>query len=191
MGEDLLPLLKDVDVQGELKPEFTILVGDKGVSKRRESTNFLNGCDDVCMTISISDAVVDGDRGRMQKAMELFSIVPSFGKQTSIDPFLNMTPRVSGLYENAKTILLLPLLILRLAVVALILVVGFFATKFALAGWKKSQVVLPKWRRKLMGVTRLCGRGILYCFGWVISGNNQNENKNLMARRTSHTRSVV
>jgi hypothetical protein len=165
MGEDLRPLLsEDADVKGEVKPEVTIFVGDKVVAKWREfNTDFANGCDDVA--IVVSEGVVDGDLARMQKAMELFSNVPSFGKQTTIDPFLNMTPSATGVYENAKSVLLLPLLILRLALVGLILVVGFFATKIALAGWEKGQVVLPKWRRQLMGMTRLCGRGILCCFG--------------------------
>lgn len=158
MGEDLLPLLsEDADFQlGGVKSELTgitIVISDK----RRENFHDDGG-----------ELVVDGDLAQMQKSMALFANVPSFGNPTSIDPFVNKTPRVSGAYENAKTVLLLPLLILRLLVVGAILVVGFFATKIALAGWEKGQVVLPRWRRQLMGVTRLCGRGILYCFGWVV-----------------------
>ena len=141
MGEDLLPLLADA---------LKIFVG--------ENDHHDPG----------PELVVDGDLDRMHKALELFSKVPSFGKPTTIDPFVNKTGKMNGVYENAKTVLLLPVMILRLLVVVAIMVVGFFATKIALAGWKKGQVGLPKWRRKVMGVTRLCGRGILCCFGWVI-----------------------
>lgn len=108
---------------------------------------------------------VDGDPAQMQKAVDLFSNVPAFGKLPSIDPFLNRTPSISGLYAIVKCVLLLPVLVLRLLLVGVILVVGFVATKLALAGWDNGQEVLPRWRRRLMFTTRLCGRGVLFCFG--------------------------
>lgn len=134
--------------------------------------------DEVCVTIPLSNSVDDegdGEIERMQKALAGFQevVVPALGKPSGLDPFVNQTPRVAGAYAHVKLLLLLPLLLVRLLLVGVILVVGYVATKVALAGWEGSShawsghVVLPKWRRKLMGVTRLCGRGLLWCFGYV------------------------
>uniref|UniRef100_A0A7I4ADL1 Phospholipid/glycerol acyltransferase domain-containing protein n=2 Tax=Physcomitrium patens TaxID=3218 RepID=A0A7I4ADL1_PHYPA len=187
MGDAQVPLLAGHYNNGEqesLKAESAGINArskDQASVQRRDCIN-----DEVCVTIPISDELeenlsrkekdadsfeenADGDLERMQKALELFSDVPSFGKLPTIDPFLNKTPAVRGMYENLKTVLLLPLMVVRLLVILMILVVGFIATKIALAGWENGQSVLPRWRRKLMSVTRLCGRGILFCYGfqWI------------------------
>lgn len=192
MGEDQRPLLSQPIADEELQVLKTDGLPGIVVSKQNAGHKFPNGCDDVCVTIPIpshlvkkfspefsrGDATdggpVDGDVARMQRALALVEAdVPSLGKASAIDPFVNETPRVHGAYESVKTALLLPVLVLRLLLVGLILAVGYLATKVALAGWESESesaghVVLPRWRRKLMGVTRLCGRGLLYCFGCVI-----------------------
>lgn len=167
MGDERLPLL------------------DPKTALERDSNGYGNGFhnhDEVCVTIrdlswkdgdaredeADGDGDGDGDPARMQQAVDLFSNVPAFGRLPSIDPFLNRTPTISGLYANLKSLVLLPVLIARLLVVGVILVVGFIATKLALAGWAKDREVLPRWRRRLMIVTRLCGRGVLFCFGCVL-----------------------
>ncbi|XP_024380992.1 lysophospholipid acyltransferase LPEAT2 [Physcomitrium patens] len=188
MGDAQVPLLgenlKGEDWTESVKPDFVginIIFRDQGDSKERDFSS-----DEVRVAVPISDHLVengslkdndsglgeesmDGDLKQMQKALDLFSDVPSFGKLSTIDPFVNRTPATKGLYESLKTLLLLPVLVARLLVIGVILVVGFVATKLALAGWDKSESVLPIWRRKLMFVTRLCGRGILFCFGfhWI------------------------
>lgn len=188
MGDAQVPLLgenlKGEDWTESVKPDFVginIIFRDQGDSKERDFSS-----DEVRVAVPISDHLVengslkdndsglgeesmDGDLKQMQKALDLFSDVPSFGKLSTIDPFVNRTPATKGLYESLKTLLLLPVLVARLLVIGVILVVGFVATKLALAGWDKSESVLPIWRRKLMFVTRLCGRGILFCFGWVFN----------------------
>lgn len=146
--------------------------------------------DEVCVAIPLSSSLVkefsldegDGEIERMQKAVAGFQevVIPALGKPSGIDPFVNQTPRVAGAYAHVKLLLLLPLLLVRLLLVGVILVVGYVATKAALAGWEgnshtwSGHVVLPKWRRKLMGVTRLCGRGLLWCFGCVPISNREN-----------------
>ena len=172
MGDDKqLPLLA-LHSDPETEPFIeTHVVKPKG---------FANGFhDDVRVTILALEQEAEGfgsedddentvsecDRARIQKAVELFANIPSLGKQSVIDPFINKTPTITGLYASLKSLLLLPLLVLRLLVVGAIMVLGFVATKAALAGWEVGQEVLPKWRRNLMIVTRFCGRGILFCFG--------------------------
>lgn len=169
MGDEKVPLLEH-----HLEPE-TEFGGD---GRREYANGYSNGFHnhgEVCVTIENlgweeegDDGVEEGedeDLAQMQKAVDLFSNVPAFGKLPSIDPFINKTPTISGLYAKLRSVLLLPVLVLRLLLVGVILVVGFVATKLALAGWEKGQEVLPRWRRRLMIVTRLCGRGVLFCFG--------------------------
>jgi len=46
------------------------------------------------------------------------------------------------------------------------LLVRYVATKFAIHGWKDKQNPMPKWRCRLMWVTRISARCILFCFGY-------------------------
>ncbi|KAI7988625.1 Lysophospholipid acyltransferase LPEAT2 [Camellia lanceoleosa] len=39
-------------------------------------------------------------------------------------------------------------------------------TKFALHGWKDKQNPMPKWRCRLMWITQICARCILFSFGY-------------------------
>jgi hypothetical protein len=121
----------------------------------------------------VAEEPTDGDdvvtSPQMQQAISMFENLPSLERSSSIDPFKNKTPVISGLYEWLKTLLCLPVLVLRLILMTLVMLVGLVGTKAALAGWRKQQAALPRWRRSLMGVTRLCARGVLFCFGfhWI------------------------
>ncbi|QCE02850.1 lysophosphatidylcholine acyltransferase/ lyso-PAF acetyltransferase [Vigna unguiculata] len=85
---------------------------------------------------------------------------------TTLDPFRNGTPTVEGLYEWVKTVLCLPVALLRLALFGLCLAVGYVATKVALEGWKDKENPMPKWRCRVMWITRMCARCILFSFGY-------------------------
>lgn len=85
---------------------------------------------------------------------------------STIDPFRNHTPSVEGLYECLKILVCLPIALLRLALFGLSLTVGYLVTRLALCGWKDRQNPMPKWRCRLMWVTRFCGRAILFSFGY-------------------------
>ncbi|XP_042066083.1 lysophospholipid acyltransferase LPEAT2-like [Salvia splendens] len=84
----------------------------------------------------------------------------------SIDPYRNHTPNVEGLYEWLKILLCLPIAAVRLVLFGLCLMVGYLTTRLALYGWKDRQNPMPRWRCRLMWVTRFCGRAILFSFGY-------------------------
>ncbi|KAK9143582.1 hypothetical protein Syun_012982 [Stephania yunnanensis] len=85
---------------------------------------------------------------------------------TTIDPFRNNTPDVDGIYEWLKIAICLPIAIVRLVLFGLSLAVGYVATKFALAGWKDKENPMPRWRRRVLWITRFCSRAILFSFGY-------------------------
>ncbi|KAJ8900389.1 hypothetical protein K2173_025029 [Erythroxylum novogranatense] len=93
---------------------------------------------------------------------EGLSVPPS----CTVDPFRNGTPYVNGVYEVIKIVVCLPVAVARLVLFGLCLVVGFVATKFALEGWKDKHNPMPKWRSRLMWITRVCARFILFSFGY-------------------------
>lgn len=84
---------------------------------------------------------------------------------TTIDPFRNHTLEIEGVYEWVKIVICLPIAVLRLVLFAICMMIGFVATKLALFGWKDRDNPMPKWRCRLMWVTRLVTRGILFSFG--------------------------
>jgi len=86
---------------------------------------------------------------------------------TTVDPFRNNTPGVSGLYEAIKLVICLPIALIRLVLFAASLAVGYLATKLALAGWKDKENPMPLWRCRIMWITRICTRCILFSFGSV------------------------
>lgn len=88
-------------------------------------------------------------------------------RSSTIDPFRNHTPKIEGLYEWLKIFICLPIAAVRLVLFGLCLSIGYFMTRLALAGWKDKQNPMPKWRCRLMWVTRLCGRAILFTFGYA------------------------
>ncbi|KAJ4955829.1 hypothetical protein NE237_012612 [Protea cynaroides] len=84
----------------------------------------------------------------------------------TIDPFRNNTPNIEGLYEWLKIFVCIPIAIVRLILFGVSLAVGYIATKCALQGWKDRQNPMPRWRRRIMWITRLCTRSILFSFGY-------------------------
>lgn len=86
---------------------------------------------------------------------------------TTVDPFRNNTPRVEGVYEWLKIVVCLPITLVRLVLFGLSLMVGYVATRIALLGWKERGSPMPKWRSRLMCVTRLSARTILFSFGYL------------------------
>ncbi|KAM3397604.1 lysophospholipid acyltransferase LPEAT2 isoform X2 [Capsicum galapagoense] len=88
---------------------------------------------------------------------------------TTVDPFRNNTPKIQGLYEWLKIVVCLPIALLRLVLFGLSLMVGYVATRIALQGWKDRNNPMPKWRSRLMYLTRFSARTILFSFGSTFS----------------------
>ena len=86
---------------------------------------------------------------------------------STLDPFRNDTPNIEGLYEVIKIVICLPIAIVRLVLFGVCLAIGYVATKIALLGWKDKLTPMPRWRSRLMWVTRGCTRCILFSFGYV------------------------
>lgn len=63
-------------------------------------------------------------------------------------------------------LLCFPIAILRLVLFGVCLGVGYMATRLALEGWKDKENPMPKWRCRLMWVTRISARWILFSFGY-------------------------
>ncbi|KAB5527019.1 hypothetical protein DKX38_020866 [Salix brachista] len=84
---------------------------------------------------------------------------------STLDPFRNDTPNIEGLYELIKIVICLPIAIVRLVLFGVCLSIGYVATKIALLGWKDKHNPMPRWRSRLMWVTRGCTRCILFSFG--------------------------
>ncbi|KAK9742888.1 hypothetical protein RND81_03G203400 [Saponaria officinalis] len=91
--------------------------------------------------------------------------VPSSSTSTA-NPFRNHTPTIEGVYEWFKIVIILPITLIRLILFGLSLLVGYFATLIALHGWKDRHNPMPRWRARLMWVTRLSARCILFSFGY-------------------------
>lgn len=104
--------------------------------------------------------VVEGDNPfEFLRAPPLSLLPPS-----PIDPFRNHSPSM-GVYEWCKVVVCLPIALARLVLFGLALSFGYLATKIALQGWKDKQMPMPRWRCRLMWVTRICARCILFSFG--------------------------
>ncbi|PON41216.1 Parvalbumin [Parasponia andersonii] len=87
-------------------------------------------------------------------------------RQPTVNPFRNHTPVIDGVYEWVKILILLPIVIARLVLFGASLAVGYLATRLALEGWKDKQNPMPKWRCRIMWVTRFSARCILFSFGY-------------------------
>nr|POE57480.1 isoform 2 of lysophospholipid acyltransferase lpeat2 [Quercus suber] len=85
---------------------------------------------------------------------------------STVDPFLNKTGRIEGLYEWLKLVVCLPVAAVRLVLFGVCLLIGFVATKVALYGWKDRQSPMPVWRSRIMWITRISARFILFSFGY-------------------------
>ncbi|GAA0164684.1 acyltransferase [Lithospermum erythrorhizon] len=87
--------------------------------------------------------------------------------ETSIvDPFRNNTLKIEGVYEWLKIVVCLPIVVLRLVLLLVSLVVGYFSTLFALYGWKDKDNPMPRWRCRIMWITRFSARCVLFSFGY-------------------------
>ncbi|KAJ1413703.1 lysophospholipid acyltransferase LPEAT2 [Sesbania bispinosa] len=64
----------------------------------------------------------------------------------TVDPFRNDKARIEGVYEWVKTVVCVPLALVRLVLFGLCLAVGYVATKLALEGWKDKDNPMPRWR---------------------------------------------
>ncbi|XP_040999443.1 lysophospholipid acyltransferase LPEAT2-like [Juglans microcarpa x Juglans regia] len=108
--------------------------------------------------------------GRDSHSRNPFELIGSKGLEVpgpaTVDPFRNETPTIDGLYEWVKIVVCLPIAAVRLVLFGVCLLVGFLATKLALEGWKDKQNPLPRWRSRIMWVTRVCARCILFSFGY-------------------------
>ncbi|KAK4801209.1 hypothetical protein SAY86_021696 [Trapa natans] len=91
-----------------------------------------------------------------------FSVPPP----TNVDPFKNGTERIDGIYEVLKIVICLPIAAIRLVIFGVALCVGYIATRLALAGWKDRQNPMPVWRSRIMWITRISARCILFSFGY-------------------------
>ncbi|KAL2511373.1 Lysophospholipid acyltransferase LPEAT2 [Abeliophyllum distichum] len=87
-------------------------------------------------------------------------------ESSTIDPFRNHTPRIEGLYEWLKIVICLPIALARLLLFGICLVVGYLATIFALHGWNDRKNPMPKWRCRVLWITRISARFILFSFGY-------------------------
>ncbi|KAK4483434.1 hypothetical protein RD792_010621 [Penstemon davidsonii] len=85
---------------------------------------------------------------------------------STMDPFRNHTLKIEGIYEWMKILICLPIAAVRLVLFGLCLMVGYLATLLALQGWKDRQNPMPKWRCRVMWITRLSARAILFSFGY-------------------------
>ncbi|OWM64981.1 lysophospholipid acyltransferase LPEAT2 isoform X2 [Punica granatum] len=85
---------------------------------------------------------------------------------STVDPFKNDTEKIDGVYELLKIVICLPIAAVRLLIFGVALGIGYLATKLALEGWKDKQNPMPAWRCRLMWVTRVCARCILFSFGY-------------------------
>lgn len=90
---------------------------------------------------------------------------PDVPGPSTVDPFLNHTAKIEGLYELVKIVICLPIALARLILFGVCLSIGFLATKLALLGWKDRESPMPKWRCRIMWVTRISSRCILFSFG--------------------------
>lgn len=108
-----------------------------------------------------ADSVVDQNQNPFGFLGTEFSLPPP----SPVDPFRNHTPSM-GVYEWCKAAFCLPIALVRLALFGFALLVGFLATKLALTGWKDTKKPMPPWRCRVMWMTRIAARCILFSFGY-------------------------
>lgn len=128
-----------------------------------------DGDDDLCAAAS----VCDGGGGDPFALLSEDRRPPRPPGPSPADPFRNRTPSLGGLYGWARTLLLAPVAAVRLVLFGLAIAIGYAATWVALRGWTDSRErpregagPMPAWRRRLMWVTRLSARCILFSFGY-------------------------
>lgn len=158
LSAPLLPQKRSGSEDSNHNPHVTITIGnDLGYQGQSQSSNgapqFNHG--------SEVDSAEDNNPFEFL-GLDGFS-VPS---TSTIDPFRNHTLKIEGVYEWVKIVICLPIALVRLALFGSALVIGYLATKLALLGWKDKHNPMPRWRRWLMWITRICARCILFSFGY-------------------------
>ncbi|KAH7447301.1 hypothetical protein KP509_01G100800 [Ceratopteris richardii] len=91
---------------------------------------------------------------------------PTLGPMPMIDPFQNHTEAIGSLYEWLKVIVCFPLVIARLLLIILITGGGILIAKILLLGWDMNITPMPKWRRRIVYITRILARLVLFCCGY-------------------------
>ncbi|GBG91679.1 hypothetical protein CBR_g53493 [Chara braunii] len=109
----------------------------------------------------------EGPMSRFSEELLMFLGRPPSPTYNPVNPFSSRTPRISGVYEWIKTIICLPLFILRVLLILLTIAVGYVWTKPILIGIENTVGPMPVWRRRLMYGTRLCGRSIMFALGFL------------------------
>eukprot|EP00246_Nothoceros_aenigmaticus_P004252 TRINITY_DN15706_c0_g1_i1.p1 TRINITY_DN15706_c0_g1~~TRINITY_DN15706_c0_g1_i1.p1 ORF type:complete len:511 (-),score=73.70 TRINITY_DN15706_c0_g1_i1:249-1781(-) len=91
---------------------------------------------------------------------------PSIGPAAKINPFT--TSFNNGTLETIKTVLMLPIFVLRVILLVLLMLIAYVSVKIALIGViDPLYKPFPTWRRVLLVPIRLCARGCLFCFGFM------------------------
>ncbi|KAH7433311.1 hypothetical protein KP509_07G063300 [Ceratopteris richardii] len=93
-------------------------------------------------------------------------VQPPLGPPPTIDPFRNHTEVMDSVYEWIKAIVCFPLVIVRLLLIIIITGGGILIAKLLLLGWDEKVVPMPKWRRKIVYITRILARLVLFCCGY-------------------------
>ncbi|GAB2290892.1 Lysophospholipid acyltransferase lpeat2, partial [Dionaea muscipula] len=125
---------------------------------------------DIVLTIDadlVSDQFSVQNQSDPQNPFEFLGVgALSVQDSSTIDPFRNRTEKIEGVYEWVKILVCLPIALVRLVMFGLALSVGYLATVIALQGWKDKQKPMPKWRCRIMWITRICARCILFSLGY-------------------------
>jgi len=124
--------------------------------------------DHLILTINSSSSDTDSVPSDTRQISNIFNVgeltVP---EAITVDPFHNYKAGINGFYEWVKTFLCIPLALVRLVIFGLCLAIGYVATKVALYRWKDKENPMPRWRCRIMWVTRISARFILFSFGLV------------------------
>ncbi|XP_006828904.2 lysophospholipid acyltransferase LPEAT2 isoform X1 [Amborella trichopoda] len=124
------------------------------------------GTEEAHLVLDINGGQQHSEMGEDRNPFDFLGANLSIDSPAPLDPFRNHTPHAQGLYEWVKILVCLPIVLLRLVIFGLSLLVGYVATKIALIGWTDRQNPMPRWRCRIMWVTRLCTRTILFSFGY-------------------------
>ncbi|GAB2271619.1 Lysophospholipid acyltransferase lpeat2 [Dionaea muscipula] len=123
----------------------------------------------MSLTIDLesSDGLSDQSQSDPPNPFEFLGVgTLSVPGSSTFDPFRNHTPKIEGVYEWVKILVCLPVALVRLVLFLIALFVGYLATVVATQGWTDKQDPMPRWRCRIMWVTRICARAILFSWGY-------------------------
>ncbi|XP_074263238.1 lysophospholipid acyltransferase LPEAT2 isoform X2 [Silene latifolia] len=140
---------------------------------QQQNTNNTTNSNIISQPINLNHTVINIENQQqidLQNPYNFLGInefcVPSSSATSTADPFRNHTLKINGVYEWFKIVISIPLALIRLILFGLSLLIGYVSTKIALYGWKDRHSPMPRWRSRLMWVTRLSARCILFSFGY-------------------------